>query len=46
VDPITQGALGATAGQILKKHPKIAPISLIAALAGISPDLDLFIRSS
>jgi inner membrane protein len=46
VDPITQGALGATAGQILKKHPNIAPISIIAALAGMSPDLDVLIQST
>lgn len=46
MDPITQGALGATAGQILKKHPHIVPISLMAALAGMSPDLDVLIRSN
>jgi inner membrane protein len=49
MDPITQGALGATAGQILPKHKDahryIAPASLMAAIAGMSPDLDVLIRS-
>ncbi len=46
MDPITQGALGATAGQIIKKNGKVLPISLMGALAAMSPDLDVLIRSS
>lgn len=46
MDPITQGALGASAAQILKQNDKIVPISLMAAIAGMSPDLDVLIQSS
>ncbi len=46
MDPITQGALGATVGQVLAKPKTIVPASLMAALAGMSPDLDVLIRSS
>jgi len=50
MDPITQGALGAIAGQALtqqnKKYSKLIPITLIAGLAGMSPDLDVLIRSN
>lgn len=45
MDPITQGALGASAGQLIKKHHSTAAVSLMAALAGMSPDLDVLIRS-
>lgn len=46
MDPITQGALGAVTGQIIKKGDKIFPASIMAALAAMSPDLDVLIRSS
>ncbi len=45
MDPITQGALGASAGQLIKKHHSTAAVSLMAALAGMSADLDVLIRS-
>lgn len=50
MDPITQGALGASAGQFLFKNragqQHMAPVTIMAALAGMSPDLDVLIRSS
>ena len=45
MDPFTQGIVGVTASQSIsqKKHLLIA--SAIGLLAGIAPDIDIFIRS-
>lgn len=46
MDPITQGVFGAVAGQAAAKKATIAKASLVAALSGMAPDLDVLIRSS
>lgn len=49
MDPITQGALGAVFPQALQREDgagHLKAIALIGALAGMSPDLDVLIRSS
>lgn len=47
MDPITQGVLGATAGQVfIKSKPNLRAATVIAALSGMAPDLDVLIRSS
>ena len=46
MDPLTQGLFGATAAQLPAEKQNIAKASLIGALAGMAPDLDVFIRSS
>ena len=47
MDPITQGALGASLPQSLTKKPaKHFSILIIGWLSGMAPDLDVFIRSS
>lgn len=49
MDPITQGALGAVVNQsggFLKSTRKLRRAGLIGALAAMSPDLDVLIRSS
>ncbi|MFT6040330.1 MAG: inner membrane protein [Gammaproteobacteria bacterium] len=49
MDPITQGALGATLPQALQRggqSKSLKAVGLIGALAGMSPDLDVLIRSS
>ena len=45
MDPFTQGIVGVTASQSIshKKHLFIA--SAIGLLAGLAPDVDIFIRS-
>ena len=46
MDPFTQSVVGVTASQSIsrKKHFKIA--SIIGLLAGLAPDLDIFIKSN
>ena len=46
MDPFTQGIVGVTASQSIsqKKHFKIA--SIIGLLAGLAPDIDIFIKSN
>ncbi len=46
MDPITQGVFGAIAGQVPANKTTIAKASLVGALSGMAPDLDVLIRSS
>jgi inner membrane protein len=46
MDPVSQGALGAALAQSLADRQKIASAAWFGALAGMAPDLDVFIRSS
>ncbi|MEM8593671.1 MAG: metal-dependent hydrolase [Pseudomonadota bacterium] len=46
MDPITQGALGAVASQSARRRHTLLPLTAMAALAGMSPDLDVLIRSN
>ena len=46
MDPITQGVVGAAAAQTSAKKKNILGIGIIGILAGLAPDLDIFIRSS
>lgn len=46
MDPVTQGVLGATFAQLSSDKKKLAKSALIGALAGMAPDLDIFIRSA
>ena len=45
MDPLTQGIVGAAAAQSLKKKNNIIIITLLGFLAGLAPDIDIFIRS-
>ena len=46
MDPISQGALGATAPQAVLSREKLPAFALLGCLAGMAPDLDVFISSS
>ena len=46
MDPISQGALGAAAPQALLGKGKLRAYAFLGCLAGIAPDLDVFIGSS
>ena len=46
MDPISQGALGATLSQTISQPKKLLAASLFGALGGMAPDLDVLIRSS
>ncbi len=46
MDPLTQGVFGAIAGQVPANKTTIAKASLVGALSGMAPDLDVLIRSS
>jgi inner membrane protein len=46
VDPISQAVLGASASQSVASRGDMARASLLGALAGMSADLDVLIRSS
>lgn len=46
MDPITQGALGAAAAQVLLHRVEPRNAWIVGALAGMSADLDVLIRSS
>ena len=46
MDPLTQGIVGAAAAQSLKKKNNIILITLLGFLAGLAPDMDIFIRSN
>ncbi len=46
MDPISQGALGAAAPQAVLGREKLPAFALLGCLAGMAPDLDVFIRSS
>ena len=45
MDPLSQAALGAAAAQSRSTHNTLTPALWIGALAGMAPDLDVFIRS-
>ena len=46
MDPISQGAIGAVAPQVVSRRGKIRAVALLGCLAGLAPDLDVFISSS
>jgi inner membrane protein len=46
MDPITQGTVGAVFAQSAANKNNIAKIGVVGFLAGLAPDLDVFIRSS
>ena len=46
MDPISQGAIGAVAPQVVLKREKIRSFTLLGCLAGMAPDLDILISSS
>jgi len=46
VDPISQAVLGASASQSVARKRELTAASLLGALAGMSADLDVLIRSS
>lgn len=46
MDPISQGVVGAAAAQVSANKKNIFGIGIIGILAGLAPDLDIFIRSS
>jgi len=47
MDPVSQGVLGALAGQAVTRRPKqLVCATFIGALAGMAPDLDILIGSS
>ncbi len=46
MDPITQGLFGAVAAQTTSRRATLAKASLVGALAGMAPDLDILIRSA
>ena len=45
MDPITQGALGAALPLSISKRPKLLMTAWLGCLAGMSPDIDVLIRS-
>jgi len=45
MDPLTQGALGASLPQSASRKRHIAAAGMIGCLGGIAPDVDVFIRS-
>ncbi|MFT7687183.1 MAG: inner membrane protein [Candidatus Azotimanducaceae bacterium] len=45
MDPITQGALGAALPLSVSNRKKLASTALLGCLAGMAPDIDVFIRS-
>ena len=46
MDPITQGALGAVLPQLVSNKEKLTTTTWLGCLAGVAPDIDVFIRSS
>ncbi len=46
MDPISQGAIGAVAPQVVQRSEKLRTAALLGCLAGMAPDLDVFIQSS
>ena len=45
MDPITQATFGGIFAQAFSSKKKIVAASLVGIIAGLSPDLDVFIRS-
>ena len=46
MDPVSQGAFGAIFAQTISNKKKILIGSILGCVAGLAPDLDIFIRSS
>jgi inner membrane protein len=46
MDPISQGALGAVLAETVVRREKLVAGAWLGALAGMAPDLDVFIQSS
>ena len=46
VDPVSQGAFGAIFAQTISNKKKIFVGAILGCVAGLAPDLDIFIRSS
>ena len=46
MDPVSQGALGASVPQAISNKKTVAAATLFGWLSGMAPDLDIFIRSS
>ena len=46
MDPISQGALGALVPQVVSRREKLRAFAVLGCLAGMAPDLDVFIDSS
>lgn len=46
MDPISQGAVGAVAPQVVLKPEKLRAVALLGCAAGLAPDLDILINSS
>ena len=46
MDPVTQGAFGAIFAQTISEKKKILFGSIVGCCAGLTPDLDIFIRSA
>ena len=46
MDPLSQGTVGAAFAQSAANKTNIAKVSIVGFLAGLAPDLDVFIRSS
>ena len=45
MDPVTQGIVATTAAQTCSKNNNLIIVSMIGFLAGLAPDIDIFIRS-
>ncbi len=45
MDPVTQGIVATTAAQTYSKKNNLVIVSVIGFLAGLAPDIDIFIRS-
>tara|TARA_A100001011_G_scaffold397389_1_gene498193 strand:+ start:2374 stop:3372 length:999 start_codon:yes stop_codon:yes gene_type:complete len=45
MDPVTQGIVATTSAQVFSKKNHLIIASMIGFLAGLSPDIDIFIRS-
>ena len=46
MDPISQGAIGALVPQVVSRREKLRAFAVLGCLAGMAPDLDVFIDSS
>ena len=46
MDPVSQGAIGATFAVATIRRKKVASIALIGAVAGLAPDIDVFFQSA
>ena len=46
MDPVSQGAIGATFAVATVRRNKVASVALIGALAGLAPDVDVFFQST